>query len=62
MTDSSRHPHARQLLAGYAAGTVSGSGRAEVEAHLAECDDCRAELTSWQGVRAAVRQAGQGVR
>jgi len=39
---------------------VSGSGRAEVEAHLAECDDCRAELTSWQGVRAAVRQAGDG--
>ncbi|HVV49264.1 MAG TPA: zf-HC2 domain-containing protein [Polyangia bacterium] len=38
-------------------GELSGDARAAVEAHLAGCVDCRAELASFQGVRAAARQA-----
>lgn len=37
-------PDAHTLLAAYAADSVDAAERADVEAHLAECDGCRADL------------------
>jgi hypothetical protein len=38
-------------------GELSGDDRAAVEAHLAGCDSCRAELAAFHGTRAAARRA-----
>jgi hypothetical protein len=38
-------------------GELSGEERATVEAHLAGCASCRAELAAFQGTRAAARRA-----
>lgn len=43
----------RDLLAEYAAGTLDPARRSEVDAHLAACADCRAELAGWAGLAAA---------
>jgi hypothetical protein len=43
----------RELLAEYAAGTLDPARRGEVEAHLAACADCRADLAGWAGLAAA---------
>jgi Putative zinc-finger len=43
----------RELLAEYAAGTLDPAQRSEVEAHLAACPDCRADLAAWAGLAAA---------
>jgi hypothetical protein len=40
----------RQLLPSYAAGQLDASQRATVDAHLATCDDCRAELRQWRAL------------
>jgi hypothetical protein len=43
----------RELLPEYLGGTLSASRRAEVEAHLASCDDCAEELALLRLVRQA---------
>ncbi|HVQ93562.1 MAG TPA: zf-HC2 domain-containing protein [Mycobacteriales bacterium] len=43
----------RELLVEYAAGTLDPAQRGEVEAHLAACADCSAELAGWAGLAAA---------
>ena len=45
MTDSSLPAHVPdEKLAGYIDGTLNGTDRAAIEAHLADCSTCRAEL------------------
>jgi anti-sigma factor RsiW len=46
--------HRTDALVEYAAGALTGPDRASVEAHLARCPSCRAELASWTTVAAAV--------
>jgi hypothetical protein len=45
--------HCTDALAEYAAGTQPGPARATVQAHLARCPSCRADLASWTTVAAA---------
>ena len=45
--------HYTDALAEYAAGTQPGPARATVQAHLARCPSCRADLASWTMVAAA---------
>jgi len=40
------HDELRELAAAYALGAITEGQRAEVEAHLAECAECRAEVES----------------
>ena len=47
----------RELLPEYLNGTLSAFRRAEVEAHLAACTDCAAELTVLRLVREAYAEA-----
>ncbi len=42
----SPHEQAQELLPWYANGTLALAEAAAIEAHLAECDECRAELAS----------------
>jgi hypothetical protein len=46
--------HCTDALAEYAAGAPTGPSRAAVEAHLAHCPSCRAELAGWTTVATAV--------
>ena len=50
------HEKTLTLLDEYADGTLALEARREVEAHLAECADCRAELAS---VQALLAEAGK---
>lgn len=43
----------RDLLPDHARGALAGAERARIEAHLASCDACRAELAVLRAVRAA---------
>jgi hypothetical protein len=45
----------RELLVEYAAGTLDPGRRRKVEAHLAACADCRADLAGWLGLAAAAQ-------
>ena len=57
MTD---HDYLAPLLPFYAAGTLSpASDRERLEAHLAACADCRADLALWQAVAGAAASAPQ---
>jgi predicted anti-sigma-YlaC factor YlaD len=49
-------PTARDLLPEYLHERLEQSERASVEAHLAECEDCRSELAMLRSVRHAMRQ------
>src|SRR5262245_4301534 len=51
-----RHPDAEQL-AEYAEGALAGADRAEVEQHLAACDDCRAVVVDTMDYLATEREA-----
>lgn len=42
-----------ERLMEYAAGTLTPAERATVDAHLAGCDGCRADLATWAGIAAA---------
>jgi Putative zinc-finger len=53
--DGLRHP--ASALAEYAAGSSTGQERAAIEAHLAGCRSCRAELAGWAAVATAVAAA-----
>ena len=45
--------HCTEALAEYAAGAQPGPAQAAVEAHLARCPSCRADLAGWTTVAAA---------
>jgi len=47
----------RDLLPDLLSGRLEAAARAEVESHLRECNDCRAELELLRGMRAALRRA-----
>lgn len=54
------HDSLSPLLPFYAAGTLSSaSDRERLEAHLAACAECRADLALWQEVAAAAASAPQ---
>ncbi|MEJ3743930.1 zf-HC2 domain-containing protein [Actinomycetes bacterium KLBMP 9797] len=48
----------RELLAEYAAGGLDAARRTQVEAHVAGCADCRADLAAWEGLAGAARPPG----
>jgi len=54
MSGPMSHREADELLGAYALDAVDGAERAEVEAHLASCPRCRAELDELRQVAAAV--------
>ncbi|MBU3078109.1 zf-HC2 domain-containing protein [Sphingomonas quercus] len=58
------HDQVRQLLAWYVNGTLTAPETAMVEAHLAACAECRAELAAEQALAGAVKDipvvAGDG--
>lgn len=47
-----------ELLPEYAAGTLDAARRTRVEAHVAGCADCRADLAGWLGLARAARPDG----
>lgn len=49
--------HLEELLSAHLDGELTADETAPVEAHLAECDACRAELDATRAVRATVRAA-----
>ena len=48
----------KDWLPAYAAGSLSGTDRDRVRAHLAECPRCRADLAAWQVIADAAAPAG----
>ena len=48
--------HPEELLAGYVDGSLSGSDRTTVDAHLQACARCRAEVQAAGAARAALRR------
>ena len=57
MTPARDDGHLRYLLTAYLFENLSDDGRAEVDAHLAECAACRAELEDLRETRALVEEA-----
>ncbi|HTT05793.1 MAG TPA: zf-HC2 domain-containing protein [Steroidobacteraceae bacterium] len=53
--NSSTHRHTWDLIPWIVNGTAQSEERAAVQAHLAQCEECRAELQFQRGLRAAVR-------
>lgn len=51
------HAAIEPLLIDYAAGTLNAADRSRVEAHLANCDECRVVLDEWQQIAAAARDS-----
>jgi len=49
--------HLGELLSAHLDGELTADETAELEAHLAECGDCRAELEATSAVRSALRGA-----
>ena len=58
----SEHEQMNELLPVYAAGGLGEDQRRQVAAHLAECAECRADLSLWQGIGAEVRVESQAVK
>jgi anti-sigma factor RsiW len=52
MTDTTACQHVRQSLGVYVLGAIDPAERAEVDAHLASCPDCRGELAGLAGLPA----------
>lgn len=52
MTDITACQHVRQSLGVYVVGAIDPAERAEVDAHLASCPDCREELAGLAGLPA----------
>jgi len=57
MTTGREDGHLRYLITAYLFDNLSAEGRAEVEAHLAECAACRAELAELRATRSLVEEA-----
>lgn len=53
---SDRHQEALELLPWYVTGRIEPADRVKVEAHLADCAQCRAELASERNLRTAVAE------
>lgn len=53
------HKHWTDLLPYYVAGTLSQKQAAELERHLAGCEDCRQTVREWQRVAEVVRSETQ---
>jgi anti-sigma factor RsiW len=49
-----QHAEIRELLTLAAAGALDDAGQRQVENHLRECSDCRAELAAWQRLTGAL--------
>lgn len=61
-----QHAEIRELMTLAAAGVLDEAGQRQVEDHLRECSDCRAELAAWQQLTGALEamptpQAPQGL-
>ena len=54
-----RHYEAQLLLPWYATGQIDRADRAVVEAHLAECESCRAELAVEHSLRRELESAAE---
>ncbi len=52
------HEQYRQNVAAYVAGRLGGDGARQLEAHVAECDDCAAVVESWIEIAEGFRQGG----
>lgn len=46
----------------YAAGTLDEAGRAEMQAHLAACPQCREDLALWAGVSTEISRTSRAAR
>ena len=53
------HEHCRDLLAAYAAASLTEDECRAVERHLAVCADCRRELAQWRSIAGAVRASNR---
>ncbi len=51
--------HPRELLSAHLDGELTGSERAAVERHVAECEDCAHEVNALSSVRKALRSLPQ---
>lgn len=60
MTDLTGCQHVRQLLGVYVLGAIDPAERAEVDAHLAVCHDCREELAGLAGLPALLGRVSAG--
>ena len=56
MNEPVNHDHPDALLPWYVNGTLTDEERAQVEAHLEHCEQCREELRFLTGLRQAVKQ------
>jgi anti-sigma-K factor RskA len=56
-----RHEEYKEMAAVHALGALDSAEAREFEAHLAKCEECRAELESWQDVAAGFAYAAPAV-
>ena len=57
MTTKTQHPE--ELLPWYVNGTLSNSEKAEVERHIGQCEQCRAEIEMLQIIRDVAKQSAE---
>jgi hypothetical protein len=55
------HIRYEELLPLYVAGQLGGAQRAEVQSHLAECEECQADLELWAAVSREIGIANRAV-
>lgn len=55
------HPDMEVKLNGYVDGTLAAGDRAEVEAHLVECTECRAVVAELRDLQSAARSLPQSI-
>lgn len=51
------HADLRDLIELYAIGALTPAERQRFEAHLSDCDECRAQVRSWEAIAGAIGQA-----
>jgi anti-sigma-K factor RskA len=62
MTDAERHDRYEELLPAHALGALDREERLEIEAHLAQCAECRARLASWGATAEALAESTPPVK
>lgn len=62
MTDTERHDRYADLLPAHALGALDPDERRELEAHLAECPECRERLAGWAKTTEALAESAPPVR
>ncbi len=55
------HEHFETLLPLYAAGQLNGAEHAEIEMHLAVCDECRNDLKLWQALGREIKTSNRAL-